>query len=109
LMDNADRLAEGRTLNPPVTGSDEIAYLDHVFHNMAQTITEASTKMRAIIESLPVALAIIDKMGVIESTNPALETMLGYSRNELIGRHISALSAIDFGQGDPPNYANNAK
>ncbi|MBY0357682.1 MAG: CHASE3 domain-containing protein [Candidatus Obscuribacterales bacterium] len=44
LMDNTKRLAEGRPLNPPLSGQDEIAHLDHVFNDMAKALTLAAEK-----------------------------------------------------------------
>lgn len=42
MRDNQLRLAAGKPLLPAMTGGDEIASLDHVFHDMARTIDEAA-------------------------------------------------------------------
>jgi signal transduction histidine kinase len=41
VVDNTNRLAGNNTLNPPLSGSDEIARVDHVFHDMARSLAEA--------------------------------------------------------------------
>jgi signal transduction histidine kinase len=41
LVTNTKLLAEKKPLNPRVKGSDELAQLDHVFHNMADALAEA--------------------------------------------------------------------
>ncbi len=41
LLDNTNRFAGGEQLNPPLEGTDEIAHLDQVFHEMTETITRA--------------------------------------------------------------------
>ncbi|MBV8174278.1 MAG: HAMP domain-containing histidine kinase, partial [Verrucomicrobia bacterium] len=41
LMDNTARLAKHQVLNPPVPGSDEIAHLDRVFHDMSTDLAQA--------------------------------------------------------------------
>jgi signal transduction histidine kinase len=38
LRENADHLAEGRALEPPLSGSDEIALVDRAFHEMAKRL-----------------------------------------------------------------------
>lgn len=40
LMDNTRRLSSRQTLSAPVKGNDEIAELDHVFHDMADRLVE---------------------------------------------------------------------
>jgi signal transduction histidine kinase len=42
VADNAVRLAAHQPLHPPLSGSDEIAELDQVFHDMALTIDETA-------------------------------------------------------------------
>src|SRR5207237_1410277 len=46
LTDNARRLAAGKTLVPPLHGNDEIAELDHVFHEMRASLAEAAQRER---------------------------------------------------------------
>ncbi len=41
VADNATRLAAGGRLNAPLAGSDEIANLDSIFHNMATELAQA--------------------------------------------------------------------
>src|SRR5262249_47330646 len=40
LTDNTTRLGRGAALNPPLSGGDEIANLDRVFHEMAAALME---------------------------------------------------------------------
>ena len=44
LTENTRRLAEGMPLTPPIAGGDEIARLDHVFHEMAGTLAESARR-----------------------------------------------------------------
>jgi signal transduction histidine kinase len=41
LVDNTNRLLKKQTLRPPVQGNDEIAHLDKVFHQMADSLDQA--------------------------------------------------------------------
>lgn len=49
VMDNTVRLPKGETLNPLLTGKDEIAQLDRVFHKMADDLQEADKMKRQLM------------------------------------------------------------
>jgi signal transduction histidine kinase len=49
LTDNSMRLAAGQTLHGVVDGTDEIAHLDKVFHNMADALAEAERSKQEMI------------------------------------------------------------
>src|SRR5262249_10458795 len=51
MRDNAFRLSRGESLNPRLAGADEIADLDRVFHQMADGLSEAQRKERALVEN----------------------------------------------------------
>jgi signal transduction histidine kinase len=44
LAENTHRLAEGKELTPPISGADEIARLDRLFHEMAATLSESARR-----------------------------------------------------------------
>jgi PAS domain S-box-containing protein len=48
-------------------------------------------ELSAIVDNLPYALIYIDTRGIVHNANPALETVLGYRPEELIGCNISLL------------------
>ncbi|HEY2158144.1 MAG TPA: CHASE3 domain-containing protein, partial [Isosphaeraceae bacterium] len=52
LGENARRFAEGHELAPPLTGSDEMAALDRVFHDMARSIAEKDRENELFIYSV---------------------------------------------------------
>jgi two-component system sensor kinase len=52
LTGNAQALAEGRALARPLAGSDEIARLDRVFHEMAAALAEAAARDQLLNEQL---------------------------------------------------------
>ncbi|HEY9784113.1 MAG TPA: histidine kinase dimerization/phospho-acceptor domain-containing protein [Candidatus Obscuribacterales bacterium] len=49
LMDNTSRLAKGQPLNPVVTGGDEIAHLDKIFHEMADALADAARRKQELM------------------------------------------------------------
>lgn len=89
VKDNTLRLASGRPLNPTLSGTDEIAELDSVFHEMAEALAEAARKERAIIDSAMDVICTIDESGRFISANPAASESWGYSKDELLGLRLS--------------------
>jgi PAS domain S-box-containing protein len=91
LNDNSYRLVRGDPLNPPVGGTDEIGILDGSFHSMANALTQAHEKERAVIDNMLVGLITLDPNGNIESTNPRIETIFGLKAAELINTDVMML------------------
>jgi len=52
---------------------------------------ESEIKQRTILESVVDALITFDEHGIIESANPATETMFGYSVDEMVGNNVAML------------------
>jgi PAS domain S-box-containing protein len=100
INDNIARLQDGRTLLPQLKGSDEIALVDAVIHETASTLRQemnqlkaSETKVRELIENLPVGIAMLDHHGAIEFLNSTLEADFNYSSHQLLGKRISKLFA----------------
>lgn len=49
ISDNAARLPKGIALNQPLSGKDEIAHLDHVFHSMVADLNDAKRMQQYLI------------------------------------------------------------
>jgi PAS domain S-box-containing protein len=109
LMENSQRLAAGKELQPVQKGNDEIAKLDLVFHDMASALQAAALKerntmeqikaseahIRSIIESMLVGLIVIDDAGLIESCNARTEELFGCKQEDMAGTEIGALFCHD--------------
>lgn len=94
VMDNAMRFASNLPLNPRQPGTDEIAQLDGIFHEMAYYVLKASDKERAalhMMESMPIGIARLNEVGEIEIANQSLEETLGYKIGALKGKKFSDL------------------
>lgn len=103
VIDNTRRLAAGKPLNPVLVGGDEIAGLDQKFHNMAAAIEEAARNERAVIESMPVGVLVIQQDGVIDSINTRTEEMLGWNSAELVGAQLMKILPVA-NESDPVKY-----
>jgi PAS domain S-box-containing protein len=98
LMDNMRRMKSGEDLNPTLKGQDELAQMDLMFHLMADSITEATEKLklseariRAVIEGLPMGVAVLHEDRTIHFLNPAAQSLFGYHDGDLSGRRIGEL------------------
>lgn len=86
LVDNSRRLAEGKQLNAPLEGNDEIAQLDRVFNEMAQKMVSAAIKERAIVEHAADVICSIDTNYCFAKVSPAANRVWGFEPEELIGK-----------------------
>ncbi len=99
LTDNSFRLARGQPLNPPVGGGDEISHLDGVFHSMADALTEAHRKEKAVIDNAVDVICSIDMDGKFVAVNPACYENWGYTPDELLGkRFIEVIAPQDISE-----------
>lgn len=93
LSENSLRLAREEPLLPALSGHDEIAQVDNAFHMMAKALDQATHVERALIENASDVICSIDKSGTFSAINPAAVKVLGYSLDELLGKHYIDLIA----------------
>lgn len=56
---------------------------------------------KAVVESFPAGLVMIDTAGIIRLVNKETERLFGYSRGELIGHHLEILIPDRSRPGEP--------
>jgi diguanylate cyclase (GGDEF)-like protein/PAS domain S-box-containing protein len=56
-------------------------------------LQESEKRMRSVLDNVSDGLATIDQSGVVESANPAVVKLFGYSEQELVGQHTDMLIA----------------
>ncbi len=96
MRDNSMRLSRGEALNPALSGGDEIADLDQVFHQMASGLSEAHRKERALVENAVDVICSIDANGTFSEVSPACLSAWGYPSQELLGqRYINLIVDAD--------------
>lgn len=91
LTENVHGLADGKGIAEPLKGTDEIAQLDRVFHQMAEALDEAARKERAIVENALDVIYAVDVEGKFARVSPASFKVWGYHPHELIGRRYIEL------------------
>ena len=66
-----------------------------------QSLLEADSQHRAIIETAVDGVIIIDSLGTIRTYNPACESMFGFASEEVVGRNVKMLMpSPDFDRHD---------
>jgi PAS domain S-box-containing protein len=95
IAKNISRFAANEALLPEVSGSDEIAALDHFFHKTAAEVREMLQRESAVIENSCDIICSIDQSNRFAFINPAVQDIWGYSRNELPGLSVTAFLSAD--------------
>jgi PAS domain S-box-containing protein len=88
MVDNTERLSSDEPLNGIMGGADEIADLDRSFHRVANALSDARKKERAIFDNSQDVLCIVSPTGKFVSVNAAVEPRWGYGKKELIEKGL---------------------
>jgi PAS domain S-box-containing protein len=91
LNDNGQRFIARQELHTRISGKDEIARLDHAFHDMSDTIQNSSRGHRLMMDKASDIICSLNKSGRIESMSNSCLSVLGCEPDEIIGAHL-----IDF-------------
>lgn len=99
VMEVAEQATRGEPIVPSgVRGNDEVGYLAGAVDEMIATkaraekaLRESEERIREILNAAVDAIITIDQRGIIQSVNPAVEKMFGYTQEELIGQNIRIL------------------
>lgn len=62
--------------------------------NLERQLRESEEKFRLLYEDTPFSIVLLDSKGFIVDINPTVTTMLGYKKNELIGKKFGEISVI---------------
>ncbi len=95
LTQNSLRLGQELPLIPELKGKDEIGNLDKVFHDMAEALTEARRKERALVENTVDVICSISPEGQFLNVNIACQKMWGYEKESLQKKNFVELIAKD--------------
>lgn len=105
IRENHLRLASGKPLQPMSGWQDEIQELDQQFHSMAEALSNAAMKERAILENARDMIYSLDSHGTFISVSNACTTVLGFQPEELLGSRFVNLIVKD----DAQDFLNSLK
>jgi two-component system, sensor histidine kinase and response regulator len=98
LRVNAVNLASGKKLAPPLGGHDEIAELDRVFHEMAESLDEVTRREKAVIDGTTDGIFVKDLEHRFLMINRGGADQVGKSPEEVIGASVHDLFAPESAQ-----------
>jgi len=76
----------------PIVVGDEMVGMFCLYHDITE-LQRQKQYYESLLETSPAAIMTVDRDGLVTSWNPAAERLLGYSREEAIGRNIDDLVA----------------
>lgn len=90
--ENGRLLARGQELPPPIGGNDELATLDRLLHSTANALEKVEQDEMRLVENAADLICSLSKDGAFTSANPFALRMLGWTPENLIGRHLHDLT-----------------
>jgi len=82
-----------------VQNNNEISYISRAINKVLDTVVEDENalqdreqRLRAIFDNTIDSVITIDSKGIIQTVNPATQSLLGYSESELLGKNISIIT-----------------
>jgi PAS domain S-box-containing protein len=93
LCRDAELMAKGERLSPVMSGSDEIAQLDQIYHQSAQMLADSKRKLQASYDYAADLILSVDDKLKISSVNKTCQIMLGLSPEELSNRPVVEIVA----------------
>jgi two-component system CheB/CheR fusion protein len=92
-----------QTVTPLFDKAGKITAIANTEHNISrrkraeESLRASEANFRALVESAPDALVIVNRQGKIEEANSQAENLFGYAKSELLGMEVEDLM--------PPRYA----
>ena len=91
LRKNSGLFAQGEKLLPRIEGDDEIAEIDGHFHSMAETISAATKREKAIISNTADVIFSLNSQLEFTFVSPASVKGWHYNPDDLIGQEIDLI------------------
>lgn len=88
MAENAKRIARREPLHAVLSGSDELAQLDKLFHQVDDAVEEALTQEHNLIDNAADVVCALNQHGEFRFINPFVSTLLHYEPSELVGKSI---------------------
>lgn len=91
IMNNTERLAAGKEPNQKLTGNDELAQIDALYHKMHDSLTILRRRERAIMENVADVVCSIDSTLRFSDINEAAYKHWGYEEGRIEGGRAADL------------------
>jgi len=99
-----------RTRKWPTTVSNRLLVLSRIFANALRckeaqhALLDNEQMFRSLVTEAPIGIALEDLDGNIQYANPALCSMLGYTREEMTGMNCSQFADVQFHEEEGPMF-----
>jgi len=93
LMKNTQLLAVGKAPQKALTGDDELAMIDRLYHQMHTSLTSLRERERTILDNAAEIICSIDEDLRFGDVNNAVQKIWGYSPADLMGKRTVDLIA----------------
>jgi len=93
LMKNTELLAVGKAPNKAISGDDELADIDRLFHQLHNSLTNLRQRERTILDNAAEIICSIDEDLRFGDVNNAVQRIWGYSPSDLLGKR--AIDLVD--------------
>ena len=93
-----------RSTQMPVERADELGELATVFNQMQIGLMAGETRIRAVTDNIVDGVVTITDSGIIDSINPAIEHIFGYTEAELIGKPVEVLIPLGESHDDQNSF-----
>ena len=74
---------------------------DEVVYQRAILLLENQIRYQSLLASVPIGVLTIDKAGRVDSVNPAVEELLGYTSSEIVGKNLDEIVTSPSGRPLP--------
>ncbi|MBS1993414.1 MAG: PAS domain S-box protein [Cyanobacteria bacterium SZAS LIN-3] len=91
IMANTERLAAGLAPEQRVSGTDELAEIDAMYHRLYESLSALRKQERAFLEKAAEAICTLDHKLIFREVNPAAARLFELDEEELIGRRLLEL------------------
>lgn len=88
IMQNTQRMSVGKPPLMRLSGDDELAQIDRVYHRMYKDLATMRRKEMAVLENVADIVCSLDRQLIFNSVNEAVIDMWRYEQDSIVGRRV---------------------